>query len=221
MMTSYHLSNQQKIVDFFKKSVEERSNGRVSLTMQATPRQTADQLAAKLADSQNSLAIIETRQLNQQASPLKILNKTENDMLRTEFYRLIDSTLGCKLYIELASQNFELLAIWDNGLQCSAPLSEQSGSQKTVKRYNTYALIMEQKQWGRLPADIKIIIHEALYVATLYAFELAEYSDSVKFSSNQYPHKNHDGIMNLRQGTFAEFYKTCHGDQTADQLTNN
>ena len=121
MMTSYHLSNQQKIVDFFKKSVEERSNGRVSLTMQATSRQTADQLAAKLADSQNSLAIIETCQLNQQASPLKTLNKIENDMLRTEFYRLIDSTLGCKLYIELASQNFELLAIWDNGLQCSGP----------------------------------------------------------------------------------------------------
>ena len=196
MTTISQNTNQHKVINFLKKLVEERSNGRIIINCSLQYPLSADQLMDKLSQSQPSIALLATSQLNTQASSLNKENRRKPAGERSNFYHLIDTTLGCRLYKEMAEAGFELLGIWDNGLiptRATRSPEVQTGSATNNSSaflsgpglsYNTYALVIAQKHWLALPADFRVIIHEAIYTASLYAFELAEQSDHKRFALN-------------------------------------
>ncbi len=208
MMTHNLTTNQQRIVDFFKKLVEARSDGRLAIKIMPASPLSPDQLIQSLSQEELTLALIETNQLRNHALQLNNTDMTTRATVHKRLYPLMDVTLTGRPHSSTKKLSLKLLAHWDDSPSQSTANRQQTALSGTSPLYSTYALLVAQKQWNLLAPDKQVIIHEALYTVTLYADEFA--GQYIERNISAPPPKNTDNSSNFpRLRTLGESYKPC------------
>ncbi len=197
MIPDSHNKSQHTILGYFKKLVEERSDGRISIQLLITDSSAYHLTSLFLEQDKNRLILVATNSINDPPKSLVDMSHISYLGKRENFYHQIDTCVGCLIYTQLKAAGLELLGIWDSGRVKATNLIPANRSLEGAQHnshplpeaiyfFNTYILIMPHEAWQQLSAELKIIIHEAIHSTSLYAFEIAEQYDLKHFPESRH-----------------------------------
>ena len=112
------LSNTQRLAsDYLKKLLEERSLGRMQVTLSMTDFRSSDSLLQALVQQRAQLALVDLAGITHRLPQLKFLQLPFLFQDRQHLYRVLDNEIGQQIFIADKQLKLIPLAVWDLGFR--------------------------------------------------------------------------------------------------------